>query len=196
MIEILLAHVQIIWDMSALLKDRVWVMLSEVAKRWVYPLHGSRLGIFRMPVEITDLSDTTAIMNSLKSSGFKVDSSADRIYVTDRWIETGVDAITEKDVEANLEITVEIVTGDVVDIIYQIRPVEYFGDHYWIKNYRQKTDIRAKVIIDTIIWNSKIGDKLLDHYKKSQKLSNEDSIKKLDELTPLKKKPVTRDPIF
>ena len=194
MIEILLAHVQIIWNMSALLKDRVWVMLSEVAKRGVYPLHGSRLGIFRIPVEITDLSDTSAIINSLKSSGFKVDSYADRIYVTDRWIETGIDAITQKDVEANLEITVEIVTGDVVDIIYQIRPVEYFGDHYWIKNYRQKTDSRAKVIIDTIIWNSKIGDKLLDHYKKSQKLSTEDSIKKLDELTPLKKKPVSRDP--
>ena len=117
-----------------------------------------------------------------------------RIYVTDRWIETGVDAITQKDVEANLEITVEIVTGDVVDIIYQIKPVEYFGDHYWIKNYRQNTDNRAKIIIDTIIWNSKIGDKLLDHYKKSQKLSTEDSIKKLDELTPLKKKPVSRDP--
>ncbi|MDW0135038.1 MAG: hypothetical protein QOK88_06015, partial [Nitrososphaeraceae archaeon] len=180
--------------MSALLKDRVWVMLSEVAKRGVYPLHGSRLGIFRIPVEITDLSDTSAIINSLKSSGFKVDSYADRIYVTDRWIETGIDAITQKDVEANLEITVEIVTGDVVDIIYQIRPLEYFGDHYWIKNYRQKTDSRAKVIIDTIIWNSKIGDKLLDHYKKSQKLSTEDSVKKLDELTPLKKKPVSRDP--
>ena len=71
--------------MSALLKDRVWVMLSEVAKRGVYPLHGSRLGIFRIPVEITERSDISAIINSLKNSGFKVDSYADRIYVTDRW---------------------------------------------------------------------------------------------------------------
>ena len=179
--------------MSALLKDRVWVMLSEVAKRGVYPLHGSRLGIFRIPVEITGHSDVNAIINSLKSSGFKVDSYADRIYVTDRWTESGMDAITKQAVEANLEITVEIVTGDVVDIIYQVKPLEYFGDYYWIKNYRQNTDTKAKIIIDTIIWNTKIGDKLIDHYKKSQKLSPEDSLKKLDEMTPLKLKPISRD---
>jgi NAD-dependent dihydropyrimidine dehydrogenase PreA subunit len=168
-------------------------MLSEVAKRGVYPLHGSRLGIFRIPVEITSKSDISSIINSLKSSGFKVDSYADRIYVTDRWTENGIDAITQQDVEANLEITVEIVTGDVVDIIYQIKPLEFFGDHYWIKNYRQKTDTNAKVIIDTIIWNSKIGDKLIEHYKKSQKLSPDDALKKLDEMTPLRKKPISRD---
>jgi NAD-dependent dihydropyrimidine dehydrogenase PreA subunit len=179
--------------MSALLKDRVWVMLSEVAKRGVYPLHGSRLGIFRIPVELTGHSDINAIINSLKSSGFKVDTYADRIYVPDRWTETGIDPITQKAVEANLDITVEIVTGDVVDIIYQIKPLEYFGDHYWIKNYRQKADTNAKIIIDTIIWNTKIGDKLIDHYKKSQKLSPEDALKKLDEMTPLKKKPISRD---
>ncbi len=179
--------------MSALLKDRVWVMLSEVAKRGVYPLHGSRLGIFRIPVEITGHPDINAIINSLKSSGFKVDSYADRIYVTDKWTEHGIDAITKQAVEANLEITVEIVTGDVLDIIYQIRPLEYFGDHYWIKNYRQETDTKAKIIIDTIIWNTKIGDKLIDHYKKSQKLSPDDALKKLDEMTPLKIKPISRD---
>ena len=179
--------------MSALLKDRVWVMLSEVAKRGVYPLHGSRLGLFRVPVEITGHSDINAIINSLKSSGFKVDSYADRIYVTDKWTENGIDAITKQAVEANLEITVEIVTGDVVDIIYQIKPLEYFGDHYWIKNYRQKTDTKAKIIIDTIIWNTKIGDKLIDHYKKSQKLSPDDALKKLDEMTPLKMKPISRN---
>ena len=179
--------------MSALLKDRVWVMLSEVAKRGVYPLHGSRLGIFRIPVEITGHSDINAIINSLKSSGFKVDSYADRIYVTDKWTESGIDAITKQAVEANLEITVEIVTGDVVDIIYQIKPLEFFGDHYWIKNYRQKTDTKAKIIIDTIIWNTKIGDKLIDHYKKSQKLSPDDAQKKLDEMTPLKMKPISRN---
>ena len=156
--------------MSALLKDRVWVMLSEVAKRGVYPLHGSRLGIFRIPAEITERSDINAIINSLKSSGFKVDSYADRIYVTDRWTETGIDAITQKEVEANLDITVEIVSGDVVDIIYQIKPLEYFGDHYWIKNYRQKTDTKAKIIIDTIIWNSKIGDKLIRSLQKITKI--------------------------
>jgi NAD-dependent dihydropyrimidine dehydrogenase PreA subunit len=179
--------------MSALLKDRVWVMLSEVAKRGVYPLHGSRLGIYRIPVDITEHADINAIMNSLKSSGFKIDSYADRIYVTDRWTENGIDIITQQGLEANLDITVEIITGDVVDIIYQIKPLEYFGDHYWIKDYRQKTDTKAKIIIDTIIWNTKIGDKLIDHYKKSQKLSPDDALKKLDEMTPLKMKPISRD---
>jgi NAD-dependent dihydropyrimidine dehydrogenase PreA subunit len=179
--------------MSALLKDRVWVMLSEVAKRGVYPLHGSRLGIYRIPVDITEHADINAIMNSLKSSGFKIDSYADRIYVTDRWTENGIDIITQQGLEANLDITVEIITGDVVDIIYQIKPLEYFGDHYWIKDYRQKTDTKAKIIIDTIIWNTKIGDKLIDHYKKSQKLSPDDALRKLDEMTPLKMKPISRD---
>ena len=179
--------------MSALLKDRVWVMLSEVPKRGVYPLHGSRLGIYRIPVDITEHADINAIMNSLKSSGFKIDSYADRIYVTDRWTENGIDIITQQGLEAYLDITVEIITGDVVDIIYQIKPLEYFGDVYWIKNYRQKTDTNAKIIIDTIIWNTKIGDKLIDHYKKSQKLSPEDALKKLDEMTPLKMKPISRD---
>jgi len=179
--------------MSALLKDRVWVMLSEVAKRGVYPLHGSRLGIYRIPVDITEHADINAIMNSLKSSGFKIDSYADRIYVTDRWTENGIDIITQQGLEANLDITVEIITGDVVDIIYQIKPLETFGDHYWIKNYRQKTDTNAKIIIDTIIWNTKIGDKLIDHYQKSQKLSPDDALKKLDEMTPLKKNPIPRN---
>ena len=96
--------------MSALLKDRVWVMLSEVAKRGVYPLHGSRLGIYRIPVDITEHADINAIMNSLKSSGFKIDSYADRIYVTDRWTENGIDIITQQALEANLDITVEIIT--------------------------------------------------------------------------------------
>ena len=85
-------------------------MLSEVAKRGVYPLHGSRLGIFRIPVEITEHADINAIISSLKNSGFKVDTYADRIYVTDRWTENGKDVMNQKDVEANFDITVEIVT--------------------------------------------------------------------------------------
>jgi hypothetical protein len=39
--------------MSVLLRDRVWTMLSEVAKRGVYPLHGYKLGIYRIPLEIS-----------------------------------------------------------------------------------------------------------------------------------------------
>ena len=60
--------------MSALIKDRVWVMLSGVAKRGIYPLHASRLGVFRIPVEVTERSDISSITNDLKSSGFKIDT--------------------------------------------------------------------------------------------------------------------------
>jgi hypothetical protein len=71
--------------MSALLKDRVWTMLSEVAKRGVYPLHGNKLGIYRMPIEITEKSDISSIQSDLRSSGFKMDTHADRIYITHKW---------------------------------------------------------------------------------------------------------------
>ncbi|MGI0037620.1 MAG: 4Fe-4S dicluster domain-containing protein [Nitrososphaera sp.] len=178
--------------MSALLKDRVWTMLSEVAKRGVYPLHGNRLGLYRVPVEITEKSDIAGIMNDLKSSGFKMDTHADRIYVTYKWSEKGEDLITHEELAADLNITVEIVTGEVVDLIYQIRQLEYFGDPYWIKNYRQKADQNAKMVIDTIIRNTKIGDKLLAHWQKAEKLSLEAAIKKLEEVAPLAKNPKAR----
>ena len=178
--------------MSVLLKDRVWTMLSEVAKRGVYPLHASRLGIYRIPIEITEKSEIQSIMNDLKSSGFKMDTHADRIYVTYKWTEKGVDPLTGKELSADLNVMVEIVTGEVVDLIYQIRPLETFGDPYWIRNYRQKADQNAKMIIDTIIRNTRIGDKLLAHWQKAEKLSLEAAIKKLEELTPLAKNPKAR----
>ena len=92
----------------------------------------------------------------------------------------------------SLDVTVEIVTGDVIDIIYQIRPLEYFGDPYWVQNYRQKADDYAKMVVDTIIRNTKIGDKLITHYQKSEKLPMESALKKLEELTPLAKNPKLR----
>ena len=178
--------------MSALLKDRVWVMLSEVAKRGIYPLHGSRLGVFRIPIELNENSDIAGIANDLKNSGFKIDRYADRIYVNYKWTEEGNDPLLRQHLSISLDVTVEIVTGDVIDIIYQIRPLEYFGDHYWVQNYRQKADDYAKMIIDTIIRNTKIGDKLIAHYQKSEKLSMESALKKLEELTPLAKNPKLR----
>src|ERR671925_266779 len=178
--------------MSTLLEDRVWVMLSEVAKRGIYPLHASRLGIFRMPIEITEHSAITNILNELKSTGFKIETFADRIYVTYKWTERGSDPKTGENLSADLWIMVEIVTGEVVDIIYQIKPIEFFGDHYWVKDYRKKADDNAKMVIDTIIRNTTIGDKLISHYQKSQKISLEDAIKKLEELTPLAKNPKSR----
>ena len=178
--------------MSALLKDRVWTMLSEVAKRGVYPLHGNRLGIFRIPIEITEKSEIQSIMNDLRSAGFKMDTHADRIYVTYKWTEKGIDPVTGKELSADLNIMIDIVIGEVVDLIYQIRPLESFGDPYWIRNYRQKADQNAKMVIDTIIRNTKIGDKLLAHWQKVEKLSLEAAIKKLEELAPLAKSPKAR----
>jgi NAD-dependent dihydropyrimidine dehydrogenase PreA subunit len=48
------------------------------------------------------------------------------------------------------------------------------------------------MVIDTIIRNTTIGDKLISHYQKSQKISLEDAIKKLEQLTPLAKNPKSR----
>ena len=178
--------------MSVLLRDRVWTMLSEVAKRGVYPLHGNKLGIYRIPLEITQKSEIQSILNDLKSSGFKMDTHADRIYVTYKWTEKGIDPVTRKELSADLNITVEIVTGEVVDLIYQIRQLEYFGDPYWIKNYRQKADQNAKMVIDTIIRNTKIGDKYIAHLQKAEKLSLESAITRLEEMTPLARNPKAR----
>ena len=157
--------------MSVLLKDRVWTMLSDVAKRGVYPTHSYRLGLYRLPVNLTDESTITNIANEIKKNGFNVDRYADRIYVKYAWKENDVDPISSKPVSADLDIVVEIVTGEVIDIIYQIRPIETFGDVYWIRNYRQKADHNAKMVIDTIIRNSSIGDKLISYYQKIEKLS-------------------------
>jgi hypothetical protein len=88
--------------MSILLRDRVWTMLSEVAKRGVYPLHGNKLGIYRIPLEITQKSEIQSILNDLRSSGFKMDTHADRIYVTYKWTEIGVDPVTGKELSADL----------------------------------------------------------------------------------------------
>ena len=167
-------------------------MLSETAKRGVYPLHGNKLGIYRIPIEITDKAEIAGIQNDLRSSGFAMSTHADRIYVTNKWTEKGVDSVTGEDLSVDMNITVEIVTGEVVDLIYQIRQIEYFGDPYWVRNYRQTADRNAKMIIDTIVRNTKIGDKMIAQYQKAEKLTAEQAIKKLDELTPLAKNPKVR----
>jgi NAD-dependent dihydropyrimidine dehydrogenase PreA subunit len=48
------------------------------------------------------------------------------------------------------------------------------------------------MIIDTIVRNTKIGDKLIAHYQKSEKLSLDSAINKLEELTPAAKNPKPR----
>ena len=179
--------------MSVFLKDRVWIMLSEISKRGVYPLHGYKMGIFRLPVNLTEESTINNIFNELKKTGFKLDRYADRIYVTYNWNEQEIDHFPPQTLSLSLDITVEIVTGEVIDLIYQINPIEKFGDSYRIQNYRQKADLNAKMVIDTILRNTSIGDKLISYYQKTEKLSLEKAIEKLTQLTPLAIKPITRN---
>jgi NAD-dependent dihydropyrimidine dehydrogenase PreA subunit len=173
--------------MSSLLEDKVYVVLSDTAKRGVYPLHGYKYGLYRIPAELTDKKEIQSLTSALKQI-FKVDEFADRVYVTYKWKETDYSSSKPQDwKEAELEITVEVVTGEVVDIIYQIKPIENFADAHWVKNYRSKADQNAKMIIDSIVRNTIIGEKWKQDWIKKQKLTEQEAQKKLEGLTPLAK---------
>ena len=168
--------------MSQLLKDRVWSMEAPTAKRGVYPLHGFKLGLYRLPIKLEEPGEIWSVYEGLKKA-FEMDMYADRVFATYRWKEKSPDN-TE---EAELSVTVEIVTGEVVDIIYQIFPIERYGDQNWVADYRKKADHFAKMIIDTILRNTILADKLVSHYAKAEKISEVMAIQKLEELTPLAK---------
>ncbi|MBA4718032.1 MAG: ferredoxin family protein [Nitrosopumilus sp.] len=173
--------------MSLLLKDRVWSMEAPTAKRGVYPLHGYKIGLYRLPIKLEDLDEIKSIHDGLKKT-FEMDMYADRIYATYRWQEQNMkdpDAKGYREVE--LSVTVEIVTGEVVDIIYQIFPIEKFGDPNWVQDYRKKADHFAKMVIDTILRNTILADKMVSYYVKKEKISEVTAIQKLEELTPLAK---------
>ncbi len=173
--------------MSLLLKDRVWSMEAPTAKRGVYPLHGYKIGLYRLPIKLEDPPEIQTIHDGLKKT-FEMDMYADRIYATYRWQEQNMrnpDAKGYEEVE--LSITVEIVTGEVVDIIYQIFPIEKFGDPNWVLDYRKKADHFAKMVIDTILRNTILADKMISYYVKTEKISEIAAIQKLEELTPLAK---------
>jgi len=162
-------------------------MEAPTAKRGVYPLHGYKIGLYRLPITLEDPAEIKSIHDGLKKT-FEMDMYADRIYATYRWQEQNM-----KDPEAkgyrkvDLSITVEIVTGEVVDIIYQIFPIEKFGDPNWVLDYRKKADHFAKMVIDTILRNTILSDKMISYYVKKEKLSEIAAIQKLEELTPLAK---------
>jgi len=173
--------------MSLLLKDRVWSMEAATAKRGVYPLHGYKIGLYRLPVKLEDPAEIKSVHDGLKKA-FEMDMYADRIFATYRWTEQNMknpDAKGYEEVE--LSITVEIVTGEVVDIIYQIFPIEKFGDPNWVQDYRKKSDHFAKMVIDTILRNTLLADKMISYYVKTEKISEVAAIQKLEELTPLAK---------
>ena len=173
--------------MSLLLKDRVWSMEAPTAKRGVYPLHGYKIGLYRLPIKLEDPAEIQTIHDGLKKT-FEMDMYADRIYATYRWMEQNMKNPDAKGYEkVELSITVEIVTGEVVDIIYQIFPIEKFGDPNWVQDYRKKADHFAKMVIDTILRNTILADKMISYYVKTEKISEIAAIQKLEELTPLAK---------
>ena len=173
--------------MSLLLKDRVYTMEAPTAKRGVYPLHGYKLGLYRLPIKLDEPLEIQSVHDGMKNT-FAMDTYADRIYATYSWKEENMPDPDAKGYEqVELSITVEIVTGEVVDIIYQIFPIEKFGDPQWVKDYRKKADYFAKMIIDTILRNTILADKMVESLVKSEKISEDDALKKLEQMTPLAK---------
>ena len=173
--------------MSLLLKDRVWSMEAPTAKRGVYPLHGFKLGLYRLPITLDTPEDIKSVHDGLKKT-FEMDMYADRIYMTYRWTERSApDEDHEGYEEADLAVTVEIVTGEVVDIIYQIFPIEKFGDPQWVKDYRKKADHFAKMMIDTALRNTIMADKMIQSLQKIEKIEEAQAYTRLEDLTPLAK---------
>ena len=173
--------------MSLLLKDRVWSMEAPTAKRGVYPLHGFKLGLYRLPITLETPEDIKSVHDGLKKT-FEMDMYADRIYMTYRWTERSMpDEDDEGYEEADLSVTAEIVTGEVVDIIYQIFPIEKFGDPQWVRDYRKKADHFAKMMIDTALRNTIMADKMMASLQKLEKIEAPQAMVRLEEITPLAK---------
>lgn len=162
-------------------------MESPTAKRGVYPLHGYKLGLYRLPIKLEEPLEMKSIMDGLKKT-FAMDTFADRIFATYTWTEENMPDPEAKGYQkVDFPITVEIVTGEVVDIIYQIFPIEKFGDPQWVTDYRKKADYYAKMIIDTILRNTILADKMVEYFVKTDKLDQDAAIVRLEEITPLAK---------
>jgi NAD-dependent dihydropyrimidine dehydrogenase PreA subunit len=163
----------------------VYTVQSATSKRGVYPLHSYKLGLYRLPIKLEDNYEIDSIVSGFKKV-FEMDRFADRIYATYRWKEENLPDPDDRGYKhIDLEVQVELVTGEVVDMIYQIYPVEKYGDGLWVKDYRKKADANAKMIIDTILRNSVLADKMIDHMVKTKQMSQEQSLKELEEMTPL-----------
>ena len=171
--------------MSLLLKDRVYSMEAPTAKRGVYPLHGYKLGLYRLPVKLEEPLEIQSVHDGLKNT-FEMDMYADRIFATYSWTEENMSDRHAKGYEKlDLNVTVEIVTGEVVDIIYQVFPIDKFGDAPWVKNYKKKADHFAKMIIDTILRNTILSDKMVEALIKTESITEDQAFVRLEELPPL-----------
>ena len=47
--------------MSLLLKDRVYSMEAPTAKRGVFPLHGFKLGLYRLPLKLDEVLEIQSV---------------------------------------------------------------------------------------------------------------------------------------
>ena len=56
-------------------------MEAPTAKRGVYPLHGFKLGLYRLPIKLEDPVEIKSVHDGLKKA-FEMDMYADRIYAT------------------------------------------------------------------------------------------------------------------
>ena len=91
-------------------------MESTTTKRGVYPLHGYKLGIYRLPIKLEEPLEMKSIVEGLKKI-FTMDTFADRIYATYTWAEENMSDSESKAYEkVQLSVTVEIVTGEVIDM--------------------------------------------------------------------------------
>lgn len=171
--------------MSLLLKDKVYSVQSATSKRGIYPLHSYKLGLYRLPIKLEDKYEIDSIVSGFKKV-FVMDQFADRIYATYRWKEENMPDPDDRGYkQIELEVQVEVVTGEVVDMIYQIYPIEKYGDGLWVKDYRRKADTNAKMMIDTILRNSVLADKMIEHIMKTKQVEPEIAIKELEDMTPL-----------
>jgi len=67
--------------MALLLKDRVYTMQAPTAKRGIYPMHGYKLGLYRMPIKLEDPAEIKSILEGMKKT-FDMYQFADRIYAS------------------------------------------------------------------------------------------------------------------
>ena len=126
--------------MSLLLKDRVYSMEAPTAKRGVFPLHGFKLGLYRLPLKLDEVLEIQSVHDGLKNT-FEMDTYADRIFATYSWTEENTSNRTSKDYEKiDLSVTVEIVTGEVVDRIVAVVGVDGGGCQVFEADPREYVD--------------------------------------------------------
>ena len=71
-------------------------MESQTVKRGVYPLHGFKLGLYRLPFKLDDPLEIQSIHDGLKKA-FEMEVFADRIFATYNWTEENMSDQFSKD---------------------------------------------------------------------------------------------------